>query len=212
MRIVLFDLDGTIADTLPMCMAAFVKAVEPYLGRVPYTNEIEQAYGLNEEGMIKQIVGRKWSEALHDFYNLYSDMHHMCPLPFDGIRPLIHQLKENGIKTGLVTGKGDYTTSFSLRYWGMQQDFDYIETGSPKKNRKPEAIESILHSNHIAKEDAIYIGDTVSDVISCQAVGIKCLSAAWCKEAQAKELENYNIGNVIYSISDLIDKILTNNK
>ena len=203
MKIVLFDLDGTIADTLPMCITAFTKAVEPYLGRNLYTEEIEQAFGLNEEGMIKQIVGHEWSKALHDFYILYSNMHNMCPLPFTGIRPLIHSLRENGIQTALVTGKGEFTTFFSLRYWNMQDDFNFIETGSSQKNRKPEAIESILKQSHVAKKDAIYIGDTVSDVISCQSIGIKCLSAAWNKNRQIKELENINKNNVIYSISDL---------
>ena len=203
MKIVLFDLDGTISDTLPMCISAFRKAAEPYLGRELTMEEMEQAFGLDEEGMMKRIVGTHWQEALQDFYTNYTEMHTLCPTPFDGIRQLIHQLKKEGILIALVTGKGKITTEISLDYWNMRQDFDFIETGSPYKNRKAEAIGNILHNSHIAHQDAVYIGDTVSDVLSCREAGIVCLSATWSKGTKLKELENINPNHIIRNIADL---------
>ena len=64
---VIFDLDGTLADTLPMCISAFRKAVEPFIHRHLEYEEIERQFGLNEEGMIRNIVGEHWEEALEDF-------------------------------------------------------------------------------------------------------------------------------------------------
>lgn len=63
MKIIAFDLDGTIADTLPMCLAAFRKAVQPYVARTLTEEEIMQTFGLNEEGMIRQVAGMRWREA-----------------------------------------------------------------------------------------------------------------------------------------------------
>ena len=203
MKIVLFDLDGTISDTLPMCISTFRKAAEPYLGQELTMEEMEQAFGLDEEGMMKRIVGTHWQEALQDFYTNYAEMHTLCPTPFDGIRQLIHQLKKEGILIALVTGKGKITTEISLDYWNMRQDFDFIETGSPYKNRKAEAIGNILHNSHIAHQDAVYIGDTVSDVLSCREAGIVCLSATWSKGTKLKELENINPNHIIRNIADL---------
>lgn len=66
-KLIAFDLDGTIGETVPMCIRAFEKAVSPYAGRTLSEREITQTFGLNEVGMIKMVAGEKWQEALHDF-------------------------------------------------------------------------------------------------------------------------------------------------
>lgn len=57
-KLVGFDLDGTIADTIPMCIKAFDKAVRPYTSHELSDEEIVQTFGLNEEGMIRRVVER----------------------------------------------------------------------------------------------------------------------------------------------------------
>lgn len=54
-KMVAFDFDGTIADTIPMCIQAFKKAVSPYTGHELTEYEILQTFGLNEIGMLKQL-------------------------------------------------------------------------------------------------------------------------------------------------------------
>ena len=51
-KLIAFDLDGTIGDTVPMCIRAFEKAVSPYAGHMLSEREISQTFGLNEVGMI----------------------------------------------------------------------------------------------------------------------------------------------------------------
>lgn len=67
-KLVAFDLDGTIADTIPMCIEAFGKAVSPYAGHTLTKDEIVQTLGLNEIGMVKAVVKEHWENALRDFY------------------------------------------------------------------------------------------------------------------------------------------------
>mgnify|MGYP003229749935 CR=1 FL=1 len=62
-KLIAFDLDGTIGDTVPMCIRAFEKAVSPYAGHTLSEREITQTFGLNEVGMIKKVAGEKWREA-----------------------------------------------------------------------------------------------------------------------------------------------------
>ena len=83
-KLVAFDLDGTIGDTIPLCIRAFKKAVTPYIGH-------ELSDGLNEQGMIGSIIDTPHKErALKDFYTIYKNLHdQMCPRPFPGIRELI---------------------------------------------------------------------------------------------------------------------------
>ena len=55
-KLVAFDLDGTIADTIPMCIEAFKQAVSPYASKILSEDDIVKTFGLNEEGMIKEVV------------------------------------------------------------------------------------------------------------------------------------------------------------
>ncbi len=106
-KLVAFDLDGTIGDTIPMCLKALKKAVTPYVTLNDVSeNDILETFGLNEKGMIKKLVGNNSEKALDGFYVIYEQMHIMCPRPFDGITELIEKLKKS-IPIALVTGKGE---------------------------------------------------------------------------------------------------------
>ena len=105
-KLVAFDLDGTIADTIPMCIEAFKQAVSPYASKILSEDDIVKTFGLNEEGMIKEVISEDWEKALIDFYVIYKEMHTVYIQPFVGIRELITELKENSIIVSLITGKG----------------------------------------------------------------------------------------------------------
>lgn len=206
-RLVAFDLDGTIGDTIPMCISAFQKAVEPYVLHELSEEEIVQTFGLNEEGMIKQVAGENWQKALDDFYVCYSRMHDLCPHPFAGIAELIQELRTKAVLVALVTGKGSRSCSITLGKFGMNAYFDCIETGSPHKNRKSEAINNLLEKYHLQVNELVYVGDTVSDVLACRKAGVECLSAAWADGVVIEELEKVNTKNIVRSVSALGDRI-----
>lgn len=202
-RLVAFDLDGTLGDTLPLCLAAFKKALEPYLGRIPDDAEIARTFGLNEEGMMRIIVGERWQEALDYFYALYAEMHPMCPSPFPGVRGILQSLQQRGTGLALITGKGDVCCDITLACFGMSGIFDFVATGSPERNTKADALRRLLASSHLAADEVIYVGDTVSDVTACREVGVRCLSAAWSSICEPAALEKANAGNVAYSVEQL---------
>lgn len=81
-KLVAFDLDGTIADTIPMCIEAFKQAVSPYASKILSKDDIVKTFGLNEEGMIKEVVSEDWEKALVDFYVIYKEMHTVNIQPF----------------------------------------------------------------------------------------------------------------------------------
>lgn len=144
-KLVAFDLDGTIGETIPMCIAAFDKAVSPYVNQKLTERQIIQTFGLNEEGMIKKVLGKNWQKGFNDFYLRYQEMHVMCPHPFEGIKQLITELKKRNITLALVTGKGERSCLITLLQFGMENDFDSIKTGSPDKNIKTETLSALQH-------------------------------------------------------------------
>ena len=202
-KLIAFDLDGTIGDTVPMCIRAFEKAVSPYAGHTLSEREITQTFGLNEVGMIKKVAGEKWREALHDFYPVYEEMHQSCPAPYEGIRELIETLQKAGVLVALITGKGDKSCRITLEQFGMRDLFCSVKTGAEDRPNKAEAIEELLHDFHLNKDEFYYIGDAVSDVAACNKAGVTCLSAAWATTADVSGLKKTNPSKVFPSIKEL---------
>lgn len=202
-KLVAFDLDGTIGETVPMCIKAFELAVSPYAGHALSREEIIQTFGLNEIGMIKMVAGEKWREALNDFYPVYEKMHAECPNPYEGIHELINTLKSKGVLVALITGKGEKSCMMTLEKFGMKDIFCAIKTGAEDRPNKTESISELLEAYHVANDEFYYVGDAVSDVEASRKAGVACLSAAWGTTVETARLEEVNPSNVFFTISDL---------
>lgn len=208
-RLVAFDLDGTIGDTIAMCISAMRESVSPHALRELSDEDVVQTFGLNEEGMIRHMAGPNWEKALDDFYEAYERMHGLCPQPFDGMRELIMELKGHGIPVALVTGKGAKSCEITLKRFGLDACFDRVETGAPDRNRKAEAIREVLEHFDVQPGDAVYVGDALSDITACREACVPCLSAAWAvSEAEAVRQEALNPGMVLHSIRELREWLL----
>lgn len=202
-KLAAFDLDGTIADTIPMCIEAFKKAVSPYAGHTLTQEEIIQAFGLNEIGMVKAVVKGQWENALHDFYIQYQALHDQCDTPFEGIVDLITDLKSRGIIVALITGKGEKSCEITLKQLKLTGIFSDIMTGSEYRNCKSESLAILKTKYKLCPEECIYIGDAASDVVASNEAGMRCLSAAWSKSADKDGLYAINKGNVYEDITML---------
>ena len=106
LRGMIFDLDGTLADTLPVCFAAFREVFRNYLGRDYSDQEIRAMFGPSEAGILKRRVPERSEEALADYLGAYERHHRMCPEPFPGIREILERLGRHGVRLAVVTGKG----------------------------------------------------------------------------------------------------------
>lgn len=169
-KLVAFDLDGTIGNTLPMCIQAFKKATQPYIGHELSDEEMVHTFGLNEKGMIGCVVDEPYrQQALNDFYVIYKELHQeMCPTPFEGIRELIALLKQKGIIVALITGKGINSCDITLKQFNMKDSFAKVITGNAERNIKSEALKELLHDYHLAANEIVYVGDALSDITECR--------------------------------------------
>lgn len=208
LKLVAFDLDGTIGETIDLCIQAFVEAVSPYTGKRLSAEEIVQTFGLNEEGMIKKMAGEHWESALTDFYARYKAMHGRRPSPFGGIEELIRKLRDRKVLVALVTGKGKVSCEITLERFGMERCFDCIEVGSPERNRKAEALRDLQHKYRLQPDELVYVGDAVSDVGACSEAGVRCLSAAWAQSADPIRLEKCNAGYVFLTVEAVAEYIM----
>ncbi|MDR3197526.1 MAG: HAD family hydrolase [Planctomycetaceae bacterium] len=204
LKCVIFDMDGTIADTLPLCVEAFRRVVEPFLKRPVTDQEILAAFGPSEEGTMKKLIPDHADEGVKYFLEQYRLLHRsMCPQPFDGIRELFNELKTRKIYLALVTGKGLKSLQITLEILGLEHIFDIIETGSPYRPNKPEGLRNVLQQLNLQPQDTVYIGDAPSDIQATRSVSIPIFSAAWASTAEPEKLQAAKPDKILFSISEL---------
>lgn len=185
----IFDLDGTLADTLPVCYAAFRSACERLDGPA-YTNEqIRGLFGPSEEGMLQRAMPDRWEKGLEILLEEYQRHLGLCAAVFPAVASTLTLLRERGVPLALVTGKGPATTTMSLAHFGLDGLFDAVETGSAAGVVKAEAITRVLVRWQMPAGSVIYVGDAVADMHAARDAGVLPVAAAWAPGAIPAELE-----------------------
>ncbi len=183
----LFDLDGTLADTLPVCFVAFRRSIEAFTGQRLSDEEIMARFGPSEEGILQRLVPDRWEACLRFYLELYEQEHRRRARLFPGIEAVLRRLKAGGLALGIVTGKGAQSAAISLRDLGLDGLFDAVETGVPGGSIKPVAIRRVLARWNMTPARAAYVGDAPGDIQAARAVGLLSLAVAWdtCSSVEA---------------------------
>ena len=203
-KAVIFDLDGTLANTLPLCIEAFKKSIEPLIKRSVSDEEIIATFGPSEEGTIMALAPNDYEKGVLDYLHFYEALHNnRCPLPFEGIEGLMIGLKDKNLRIAMVTGKGKHSTAISLNKFNLAHYFELIETGLPGGPRKTEGIRIILDAfGDLKKEEIIYVGDAPSDITASREAGIAVIAAAWAETAEPEKLQALKPDELFYTVID----------
>ncbi|MDO5552553.1 MAG: HAD hydrolase-like protein [Planctomycetia bacterium] len=207
LKAVILDFDGTIGDTLALCLEAFKSAIEPLAGRTFTEEEIIATFGPSEEGTIAKLVLDQAASGVAGYLREYERLHVKYDKPFPGILELLRTLKKRGLLVALVTGKGRYSCDISLAAYGLTDFFDAVETGSALGPCKPVGLRSVLTRFKLLPQEAVYVGDTTSDVAACQEVGIPVIAAAWASTANPEQLAATKPDRLCRSITQLHDTL-----
>ncbi|GIP27474.1 phosphoglycolate phosphatase [Paenibacillus sp. J23TS9] len=185
---VLFDFDGTLADTLPLSFHAFKEVFRKYTGR-DYTNEeLVSLFGPTEDGIISGVLKDEFlsAEACAAYYRLY-DEHHEEMLKLSAeIRMMLEELAEYHIPMGIITGKSRRSLDISLDKLGMRHYFDVQFAGDELKRPKPdrEGIDRAMEALGIHPQATLFIGDSNADMTAGRAAGTRIGGAHWFEEVQ----------------------------
>ena len=187
-RGVIFDLDGTLGDTLPVCYRAFSQVLGRRLGRPFGDTEIHSMFGPSEEGILARLCPADPEGALSEYLAEYRAAHLQCPRPFRGISRALETLQCRGVQLAIVTGKGPRSAQISLDAFDLGRFFPLVEAGSPDGGVKPAAMRRVLRRWGFAASEAVGVGDSPSDIRSAKEVGITSVAAAWAPGADAEGL------------------------
>jgi pyrophosphatase PpaX len=182
---VIFDMDGTLGDTVFVSAEAISRTVFELTGKRYAHSEIIALFGPTEQGILKQLVPHElWEQACRIFLEHYLAIHHTLQIgAYPGIQPVLDLLQHHRVRQAIVTGKSRQSAEISLRYFNLNGFFETMETGSITGSAKQTGIQRVLHAWQIPAENVLYVGDAVSDVGIARSAGVQPISASWAATA-----------------------------
>jgi pyrophosphatase PpaX len=187
---VLFDLDGTLIDTRRLYLECYRRALAPEVGRELSDDELLAARPRSETFLLRsQLPEERLAACLAELYRHYEALHESH---FQGIYPgvpeLLDGLRTAGHTLGIVTGK-------SRRAWEITAaraplgEFDVLVFDDDMTAPKPDpgGLLLALRRLEVAAADAVYVGDTGSDLEAAVTAGMVPVAVLWSRAGAERE-------------------------
>lgn len=184
-KAVVFDMDGTILDTLDDLADSVNHALEMYGFPRRRRNEVRAFLGNGMVRLVHLCVPDGTSEE--DEAKVLKEHKRYYPLhsadktkPYDGITELLKYLKQKGIKTAVVSNKSDSNVKALVKRY-FDGLFDVSVGAREGIPRKPAAdlVNLALEELGVDKSDAVYIGDSDVDIATARNSGLKMITVLW---------------------------------
>ncbi len=201
-RAYLFDLDGTLINSIPSIVGSMRFTYQKHLGGDLPDDVLKSGIGTP---LLKQIrehsamilkcsvdeVDDQLAAAMVETYLAHNRESHLAGnvWAFEGVPEMLEALKARGALIGLVTSKGRETVSLDLGLTKLASFFDCLICGEDAKPAKPSGapVEAALRALKLSASDAIYVGDALCDMYSGHAAGVKTGGALWGPFGRALE-------------------------
>lgn len=171
-RAVLFDWDGTLADTAEASFRCYVKMFAD-LGIVFDREAYERTYSPNWYQTFRAIglPESQWAEADRLWLAYFAEERTVL---IDGVHDALDRLARLGIARAIVTSGGRDRVSRELAAHGIDRRFDHVVFGDDATNRKPhpEALHLCLQRLNVRPDEAAYVGDSPEDVLMARAANV----------------------------------------
>ena len=185
-RLVVFDFDGTVADTSAAICEVANRTLERFgFARVPDAR-VRQALGLDLPVIFDLLTGGAADVSLLDAMSrAYRESFDPAGLPgarlFDGVRPALEGLRARGTNVGIATMRGMPSLVSLIEALGVRDLFDHLVSGTCVVRGKPDPEMLVHHMEHfdVTARDVLMVGDTVYDVQMGRAVGSDTCAVAY---------------------------------
>ncbi len=212
-EMVLFDLDGTLVDTVPD-LAYSIDTMLSEMKLSTYGEEKVRTWvGNGIERLVKRALtndldaepdNELYKKAFSIFLDIYAE--NVCQRSkfYDGVEEGLDYLKENGFKLGCVTNKREQFTHTLLQSLGLYDDFGIIIAGDTLEKKKPDPL-PLLHAAEyfgVTPENSLMVGDSKNDVNAARTAGfpIVCVSYGY---TLGEDIGDSNPDIVIDSLAEL---------
>ena len=197
-RGILFDLDGTLVDSLELILSSYRHSLLTNLGREASDEDWLRTLGRPLRVQMQEFAtSPSQLEALIETYLVHNQANHdRLVRSFPGMRDAVSTLRERGYRLGVVTSKLRDNALRELRTCNMDGLFDSIVTASDVERPKPDPqpVEMGLAGLELPAGEVLFVGDSVYDLRSGRAAGVDTAAALWgpfTREQLAPDRPNY---------------------
>lgn len=211
-KLVIFDLDGTLTNTLKSIQKSANMALEAF-GFAPYeVDRYRYFVGNGSAELIRQCLINDGDTQLTHFdevmgkYEEVFEKYCMYEVkPYDGISELIEQLKKQGFLLAVNSNKPQAQTEDVISSVFGEGVFDMVVGQINERPRKPapDGVQYILSKLGITEEETIYLGDTSIDMQTGKSAGVFTVGALWGFRDR-EELEEHHADAIIASPAELL--------
>jgi pyrophosphatase PpaX len=179
----LFDLDGTLIDSIELIMRSMRHAFDGHAATVPTDAEWRALIGRPLRDSFREFVAEESEvDRLFARYREYQLEHHdRLVRPYDGIVAAIQGFAADGHPMALVTSKADWLALKALVHVGLDSAIPVVVGCDSCTRHKPhpEPVERALALLRSTPDDAIFVGDSPHDVESGRAAGVRTIGVTW---------------------------------
>lgn len=187
-KVVIFDLDGTLADTLES-IAYTCNACLKQVGLAPIPSEAYKAFtGDGTEALVRKatraagdIEGKTVAQVLKLYNEMFAQNCTYKVRPYEGIQETLQILKEKGLKLAVLTNKKHERAVMVIEHLFGKNMFDFIIGQSDRFPVKPNPTGAKFIAKHFncKTDECIYVGDTEIDVQTGQNAGMLKVGVLW---------------------------------
>jgi pyrophosphatase PpaX len=180
---VLFDLDGTLLNTIELLLSSVRHAFRDRTGRVPTTEEWIAGIGTPLASQMREYaIDEADLAALMEGYRDYQRAHHdRLTRAYDDVLDTVASLHARGYRMGVVTSKANDIATRSISFVGLDRYIEvmvgYDSTTSHKPNPAP--VTYALAALGVPPAAAVFVGDSPHDMFAGNAAGVTTVGALW---------------------------------
>lgn len=179
----LFDLDGTLLDSIELIFRCYRHAAQTHMGKLPPDKVWLDGLGTP----LRQQFGAVTSDAdlIEEMVVTYREYHHLhhdtSVALYPGVERVVTGLRERGATLGVVTSKLRAGCERGLKLTGLMEHFPLLVTADDVKRPKPdpEPVELALERAGAARASTIFIGDSPHDMAAGRAAGVATAAVLW---------------------------------
>jgi pyrophosphatase PpaX len=210
-RNVIFDLDGTLADSEELIINSFQHTYMIHIGKKMEHNYIKSSFGAPLKDVMKKEFGENHETAINDYREFHIKNFEKFIKLFEGAKEIVEYLYNSNINLGIVTSRLSNTTIRILELYDIKKYFKSIITADMTENHKPhpEPLQKCLAELNAKAKESIFVGDTLYDLECAKNTGTISAIVGW-SDVDLKT-SNMNPDFILNSYVDL-KKIIFNSK
>lgn len=178
-KILIFDFDGTIADTYTMVLESY-RHLAPVYGWKSLTDEaLERIRGEKPKDLMRKFgISKIQLPFLVIGVRAYLKRHSAEMKPCAGIPEALQALAAQGVTLGILTSNSKENVETFLRTFGLEKYFLFV-VSSRHLFGKHRALKKLMQQNSVDPADVAYIGDEIRDVEAAKAAGVTSVAVTW---------------------------------